>query len=82
MKLNPEYELGDVVTVCAQSQHPALPFGLTPGFQVRVVRWGEGFLIVEREGREWRLPEANVAARPLRRPTALPATLPARRCRC
>ena len=57
MKLNREYQTGDVVeVVTAAAGEPALPAGLGAGFQVRVVRFGDGGDMVERDGREWRVP--------------------------
>lgn len=80
MKLNAEYELGDVVEVRSCGGGAKLPAGLGEGFQVRVVAASGQDRVVEREGREWRLPAANLASRSPRRPTAVPPVLPVRRC--
>ncbi|MFO1460892.1 MAG: hypothetical protein U1G08_15985 [Verrucomicrobiota bacterium] len=56
MKLNRLYERGDVVEVVPAPGTGALPSGLGAGFQVRVVRLDTFGDLVEREGREWRVP--------------------------
>jgi hypothetical protein len=53
--------VGEVVEVASGPQ--PLPFGLTPGFQVRVIRRDEGGAVVEREGREWRLADCHLQPR-------------------
>ncbi|MBN9688940.1 MAG: hypothetical protein J0M24_01770 [Verrucomicrobia bacterium] len=53
--------VGDVVEVASGRQ--PLPFGLTPGFQVRVIRRDQGGALVEREGREWRLADCHLQPR-------------------
>lgn len=60
-------EPGDVVEINAAG---TLPFGLTDGFQVRLVRiLDSARRLVEREGREWVLESAQIRPRPLRKPT-------------
>ncbi|MBL9172940.1 MAG: hypothetical protein JNL10_05355 [Verrucomicrobiales bacterium] len=56
MKLNRMYERGDVVEVMPTPATGALPSGLGAGFQVRVVQLDASGDLVEREGREWRIP--------------------------
>ena len=66
--------VGEVVEV-ASGPLP-LPFGLTPGFQVRVIRREEGGAVVEREGREWRLADSHLQPRrSIRSPRITPRPL-------
>lgn len=53
--------VGEVVEVASGPQ--PLPFGLTPGFQVRVIRRDQGGAVVEREGQEWRLADCHLQPR-------------------
>jgi hypothetical protein len=80
MKLNPEFEVGEVVEIQAGPAGCALPYGLGVGFQVRLVAVEAHHRIVEREGREWRVCVSNLQPRQLRRlpGVAVPA---AGRCR-
>jgi len=61
MTLNPSLQRGDVVEITPGSL--PLPAGLTPGFQVRLVRVEAGQPVVEREGREWRVNPCQLSAR-------------------
>lgn len=63
MKLNRLYERGDVVEVVPAPGSGTLPSGLGTGFQVRVVRMDESGDVVEREGREWRIPSHQLRPR-------------------
>jgi len=71
MTLNPKLQRGDVVEI-----HPGsgpLPAGLTPGFQVRLVGFDAGRMVVEREGREWRLNPCQLQDRRRRPRPVVPA---------
>lgn len=60
-------EPGDVVEINAAGN---LPFGLTDGFQVRLVRiLDSARRLVEREGREWVLESAQIRPRHGRKPS-------------
>lgn len=80
MKLNPEYEVGDVVELHCQPGGAPLPYGLGEGFQVRVIAIETTHRIVERDGHEWRVPSDNIQARRLRRPAGIAVPAPGR-CR-
>jgi len=56
VKLNRAYETGDVVEVGPAVAGAGLPVGLAAGFQVRVIQMTESGDVVERDGREWRVP--------------------------
>jgi hypothetical protein len=67
MNTTMELEPGDVVEVNAAG---TLPFGLSDGFQVRLVRvLDSARRLVEREGREWVLEIGQIRARHFRRPS-------------
>ncbi len=80
MKLNPEYEVGDVVELHAVAGGYPLPDGVGEGFQVRVVAIEAAYRVVERDGREWRVFTGNIRPRPTRRPVG-PAVPAPGRCR-
>lgn len=63
MRLNRAYASGDVVEVAPVAKGAVLPAGLAIGFQVRVIRMGESGDVVEREGREWRIPSHQLQPR-------------------
>jgi len=56
-------EIGDVVEVFPVNGAYALPYGLNPGAQVRVVKLDQACRTVEREGREWQVYMMNVRRR-------------------
>jgi len=63
MKLSAECKIGDVVEIESSTDRNNLPTGLTPGFQVRIIRIEADLRIVEREGREWCLRGSQIRAR-------------------
>lgn len=63
MKLNPDYEVGDVVELHCQPGGSPLPYGLGDGFQVRVIAIETNHGVVERDGHEWRVASGNIQAR-------------------
>lgn len=63
MNWNMEPQVGDVVEIESGSPISPLPIGLTPGFQVRIIRIDAGCRVVEREGREWRLNRSQIRPR-------------------
>lgn len=70
----PGLQRGDIVEITPGSL--PLPEGLTPGFQVRLVGFEAGRLVVEREGREWRLQECQLRDRRRHPRPVLPARGP------
>ena len=61
-------EAGDVVEI---AEGLKLPFGLTGGFQVRLVRvLDSARRLVERDGQEWILDATQIRARELRGPSS------------
>ena len=62
MKSN-KCSIGDVVEVQPIEGGQALPDSLPAGAQVRLVKLGTAFGIVERDGREWRVAEENLVPR-------------------
>lgn len=61
-------EAGDVVEIAGG---PRLPFGLSEGFQVRLVRLLDSARrLVERDGQEWILDASQIRPRAARRPTS------------
>lgn len=55
--------IGDVVEVQTVRGGPVLPGTLPSGAQVRLVKLGGDFGIVERDGREWRVATENLVPR-------------------
>ena len=55
--------IGDVVEVQPIEGGQNLPASLPAGAQVRLVKLGTAFGIVERDGREWRVAEENLVPR-------------------
>ncbi|HEY6169119.1 MAG TPA: hypothetical protein VI454_13840 [Verrucomicrobiae bacterium] len=53
-------EIGDVVEEFPVQGGYPLPYGLSPGMQVRVVGMDQAWRTVERDGWEWRLYVVNV----------------------
>jgi hypothetical protein len=61
-------EAGDVVEIAEGAK---LPFGLTEGFQVRLVRLLDSARrLVERDGQEWILDASQIRPRAARRPAS------------
>ena len=52
--------VGEIVEVYSVFGGYPLPYGLSEGLQVRVVRWEQSYCVVEREGREWTVFMMNV----------------------
>ena len=55
--------IGDVVEVQPVNGGRGLPESLPPGAQVRLIKLGEAYGIVERDGREWHVAEENLVPR-------------------